>query len=195
MLESMVAAVDNKDRYTFHHSAQVTEHALALASALGLSNDELRVIRAGSLLHDVGKIGIPDRILRKPGRLTEEEWAIVKGHPSMGEALLRTVPDLGGVHEVVMGHHERFDGSGYPGGLKGTEIPLLARILAVADAYSAMISDRPYRKALSEREAIAELRKGAGTDFDPDIVATFIRFLNSPRAARSATAEPAGDLA
>jgi HD-GYP domain-containing protein (c-di-GMP phosphodiesterase class II) len=113
----------------------------------------------------------------------------------MGEALLRTVPELADVHEVVMGHHERFDGSGYPRGLQGADIPLTARILAVADAYSAMISDRPYRKALSEGEAIAELRKGAGTDFDPDIVSTFIRYLNARRAAPKTTAKPAADRA
>ncbi len=153
------------------------------------------MIRAGSLLHDVGKIGIPDRILRKPGRLTQEEWAIVKGHPTLGEALIQTMPDLGGVHEVVVGHHEHFDGSGYPKGLKGSDIPLPARILAVADAYSAMVSDRPYRKALSRDEAVAELRNGAGTAFDPDVVSAFIRCLSVPRATRAAAAEEAFGLA
>jgi HD-GYP domain-containing protein (c-di-GMP phosphodiesterase class II) len=150
-------------------------------------------MRAGSLLHDVGKIGIPDRILRKPGRLTSEEWAIVKGHPSMGEALIRTMPDLSDIHELVVSHHEHFDGSGYPKGLTGTDIPLLARILTVADAYSAMISDRPYRKALTRDEAIAELRKGAGTYFDPGIVSTFIQCVNGPSGSRFVQAEAAAE--
>ena len=175
ILESMVTAVDNKDRYTRRHSEQVTELALALAAALGLPESCLRVVRAGGLLHDIGKIGIPDRILRKPGSLNPEEWAIVRGHPSMGEALIRTVPDLADIRDLVVGHHERFDGTGYPKGLMGMEIPLLARILAVADAFSAMISDRPYRKALSTEEAIAELREGAGSHFDPGVVSTFIQ--------------------
>ena len=193
ILESMVSAVDNKNRYTRHHSEQVTELALVLGNALGLSESSLRVMRAGSLLHDVGKIGIPDRILRKPGRLTSEEWAIVKGHPSMGEALIRTMPDLSDIHELVVSHHEHFDGSGYPKGLTGTDIPLLARILTVADAYSAMISDRPYRKALTRDEAIAELRKGAGTYFDPGIVSTFIQCVNGPSGSRFVQAEAAAE--
>jgi HD-GYP domain-containing protein (c-di-GMP phosphodiesterase class II) len=185
-----VAAVDNKDQYTRRHSEQVTELTLELGNALGLPESTLRVIRAGSLLHDVGKIGIPDRILRKPGRLTTEEWAIVKGHPSMGEALFRTMPDLHEIQDLVVGHHERFDGSGYPRGLKGAEIPLLARILAVTDAYSAMITDRPYRKALTVNRALAELRKGSGSHFDPGIVSTFIQCVTRRPSATTATDGP-----
>jgi diguanylate cyclase (GGDEF)-like protein len=195
ILESMVTAVDNKDRYTRHHSEQATEYALLLGSALGLSESSLRAVRAGSLLHDVGKIGIPDRILRKPGRLTAEEWAIVKGHPSMGEALVQTMPDLNEIHELVASHHEHFDGTGYPRGLAGTDIPLLARILTVADAYAAMISDRPYRKAFSREAAIAELRKGAGTLFDPGIVSTFIQCIASPYSRPRQELEPAAEPA
>ena len=192
ILESMVTAVDNKDRYTRSHSEEVTEYALALAGALGLSESTLRVVRAGGLLHDVGKIGIPDRILRKPGRLSVEEWAIVKGHPSMGETLIRTMPDLNEIQSLVASHHERFDGTGYPRGLAGVEIPLLARVLAVADAFSAMTTDRPYRTALTKEEAIAELKLGAGTHFDPEMVATFIRYLEgSIPCALPIAAEPA----
>lgn len=177
ILESMVAAVDNKDKYTRRHSDEVTNYALTLGAALGLSEASLRVVRAGGLLHDVGKIGIPDRILRKPGRLTPEEWAIVKSHPSMGETLIRTMPDLGEIQALVASHHERFDGTGYPQGLAGADIPVLARILAVADAFSAMTTDRPYRKALTREEAISELRTGSGGQFDPGIVGAFIQYL------------------
>ena len=184
ILESMVTAVDNKDRYTRRHSEQVTELALVLGNALGLSESTLRILRAGGLLHDVGKIGIPDRILRKPGPLTPEEWAIVKGHPSMGETLIRTMPDLSDIQALVASHHEYFDGTGYPRGLSGRDIPLLARILTVADSFSAMITDRPYRKALSRRDAVFELRKGAGTHFDPAIVSTFIQCIEGPFEGR-----------
>jgi diguanylate cyclase (GGDEF)-like protein len=184
ILESMVTAVDNKDRYTRRHSEQVTELALVLGNALGLSEGTLRILRAGGLLHDVGKIGIPDRILRKPGPLTPEEWAIVKGHPSMGETLIRTMPDLSDIQALVASHHECFDGTGYPRGLSGRDIPLLARILTVADSFSAMIADRPYRKALSRNDAVFELRKGAGTHFDPAIVSTFIQCIEGPFEGR-----------
>jgi diguanylate cyclase (GGDEF)-like protein len=177
ILESMVTAVDNKDKYTRHHSDEVTNYALTLGAALGLSEASLRVVRAGGLLHDVGKIGIPDRILRKPGRLTPEEWSIVKSHPSMGETLIRAMPDLCEIQALVASHHERFDGAGYPQGLAGADIPVLARILAVADAFSAMTTDRPYRKALTLEKAISELRTGSGGQFDPGIVGAFIQCL------------------
>ena len=180
ILESMVTAVDSKDKYTRRHSEQVTELALLLGSAMGLSDASLRVLRAAGLLHDVGKIGIPDRILRKPGPLTAAEWAIVKGHPAMGETLIRTVPDLAEIQALVACHHESFDGTGYPRGLAGVEIPLLARILTVADSYSAMITDRPYRKALTRETAISELKKGAGSHFDPGMVTTFVQCLECP---------------
>jgi len=149
----------------------------------------MRAIRAGGLLHDVGKIAIPDRILWKPGQLTPDEWAIVRGHPSTGEALIRNMPGLDEVPELIAAHHERFDGKGYPKGLAGADIPLLARILAVADAYSAMISDRPYRRALTKEEALAELRREAGTHFDPGVVAAFIQYVGGQE--HSTPIEPA----
>jgi diguanylate cyclase (GGDEF)-like protein/putative nucleotidyltransferase with HDIG domain len=182
ILESTVATIDSKDKYTRRHSEEVTALALALAGAMGLPESTLRVVRTGALLHDVGKIGIPDRVLRKPGQLTPEEWAIVKGHPSMGETLVRTMPDLHEIESIVAYHHERFDGTGYPRGLSGTDIPLLARIVAVADAYSAMTTDRPYRQALSPRKAVEELIRGSGTQFDPGMVTTFLRCLNEAPA-------------
>jgi diguanylate cyclase (GGDEF)-like protein len=178
-LESMVAAVDNKDAYTRRHSDEVTEYAVMIATALDLSESTMGVVRAAGLLHDVGKIGIPDRILRKPGRLTDAEYAIVKGHPSIGETLIHAMPGLSDIRAAVVSHHERFDGGGYPHGLTGGEIPLLGRILAVADSFSAMTTDRPYHKALTRDEACAELKAGEGSQFDPGIVETFIQCLQS----------------
>lgn len=179
-LESMVTAVDNKDSYTRRHSDEVTGYALAVAEALGLSEGSQRVVRVAGLLHDVGKIGIPDRILRKPGPLTAAEYDIVKGHPTLGETIVAAMPDLEEICAAVASHHERYDGTGYPQGLANGEIPLIGRILAVADAYSAMTTDRPYRRALTRQEAVAELRACAGTQFDPEIVAAFIRWLGAP---------------
>ena len=151
-----------------------------LGNALGLSESTLRILRAGGLLHDVGKIGVPDRILRKPGPLTPEEWAIVKGHPSMGETLIRTMPDLGEIQGSWQITTSTSTAAATRGGCRGRDIPLLARILTVADSFSAMITDRPYRKALSRRDAVFELRKGAGTHFDPAIVSTFIQCIEGP---------------
>jgi len=174
LFESMVIAVDNKDSYTRRHSEQVTEYALALAATLGLSDESQSVLRCAGLLHDLGKIGIPDRILRKPGRLTAAEYEIVKGHSTLGETIIAALPDVEEIRAAVVSHHERFDGSGYPHGLRGSRIPLLGRILAVADAYSAMTSDRPYRSGLTRKEAIAELQSCSGTQFDPEIVEAFV---------------------
>lgn len=194
LFESLVTAVDNKDRYTRRHSEEVTERALELGEALGLSDDSLRVLRVAGLLHDVGKIGVPDPILRKPGRLTSAEYDIVKGHATLGETIISALPDVEEVRAAVISHHERYDGAGYPRGLRGKEIPLLGRIMAVADAYSAMTADRPYRKALSREDAIGELRLGAGTQFDPEIVASFIACLTGRcrrhRADDEATVRP-----
>jgi HD-GYP domain-containing protein (c-di-GMP phosphodiesterase class II) len=133
-----------------------------------------------ALLHDVGKIGVPDRILRKPGALTREEVEFMDQHSLIGSMMIaQHLPDLAEVREAVVSHHERWDGSGYPGRLHGTDIPLLGRILAVADAYSAMITDRPYRAALGHNEAIAQLVKGSGTQFDPGIVRVFVECLSA----------------
>ncbi|HJW75102.1 MAG TPA: HD domain-containing phosphohydrolase [Thermoleophilia bacterium] len=174
MLEGLVTSVDNKDNYTHRHSREVTEHALAMAAALDLPEQARRIVRVAGLLHDVGKIGVPDGILRKPGRLTDEEYEVVKQHPTLGEVIIREIPDLEEICGAIVAHHERWDGAGYPHGLKGESIPLLARILGVADAYSAMTSDRPYRMGMSPQEAIAELRACAGSQFDPALVELFV---------------------
>ncbi len=178
MLGSLVTIVDNKDRYTRHHSEEVTAIAMSIGEALNLSDESQRVLRVAGLLHDVGKIGVPDRILRKPGRLTGEEYETIKQHSLLGDAIIAAIPDLAEIRAAVLSHHERFDGHGYPNELGGDGIPLLARILAVADSYSAMITDRPYRKALSKEGAIAELLAGKGTQFDPDCVDAFLGVLD-----------------
>jgi diguanylate cyclase (GGDEF)-like protein/putative nucleotidyltransferase with HDIG domain len=174
LFESLVTAVDNKDRYTRRHSEAVTEYALAISREMGLSEESQRVLRVASLLHDVGKIGVPDRILRKPGRLSEAEYEIVKGHSLLGETIIAAIPDVEEIRAAVASHHERYDGNGYPYRLAKDAIPLLGRIMAVADTYSAMTTDRPYRKALTRAEAVSELRACSGTQFDPQIVETFI---------------------
>ena len=183
VLDGLVTAVDGKDHYTRKHSDDVSGQAVALASELGLSPDTVRCLRIAGLLHDVGKIGIPDRILRKPGSLNDDEFEIVKQHVGLGELIIKEIPNLLEVLAAVGSHHERYDGQGYPRGLRGEEIPLLGRILAVADAYSAMTIDRPYRKALTAAEARDELRRVSGTQLDPQVVATFFTILDRPAVA------------
>ena len=173
-LETMVIAVDNKDHYTRRHSEGVTEYALWIAEELGLSDETMRAIRIAGLLHDVGKIGVPDEILRKPGRLTEEEFDIMKRHPWVGEMIMKALPEVSCAVDGVRGHHERWDGRGYPAGLAGDDIPLLGRILAVADAFSAMTTTRPYRKEMSWEEALEEVRNNIGSQFDPQMAEAFL---------------------
>jgi diguanylate cyclase (GGDEF)-like protein/putative nucleotidyltransferase with HDIG domain len=175
VLDGLVTAVDNKDHYTRRHSEDVTAYALLMAEALGLSEESQRSLRIAGLLHDVGKIGVPDQILRKPGPLDLEEHAVVKQHAQLGELIVRDVPNLKEVQAAVGAHHESYDGSGYPRGTKGQEIPLLARILAVADAFSAMTSNRPYRAAMNREMAEAELRSVAGSQLDPQLVELFLQ--------------------
>src|SRR5262249_37981850 len=147
ILDGLVTAVDRKDHYTRAHSEEVTRLALLLGSGLGLSPETLRALRLAGLLHDVGKIGIPDRILKKPGPLTFEEAEVMNCHPALGEAIVAGLPDTADIRTGVRSHHERWDGKGYPDGLAGEAIPLLGRLLAVADCFSAMTTSRPYRAA------------------------------------------------
>ncbi|MEZ5126215.1 MAG: diguanylate cyclase [Thermoleophilia bacterium] len=175
MLDSLIAAVDNKDRYTRQHSEEVTRYALMLATYLDLGEGEKRILHAAGLLHDVGKIGVPDVLLRKPGRLADAEYEIVKNHAALGAALIQDIPDEDEVRMAIVAHHEHWDGSGFPAGLRGDEIPFLARILAVADAYSAMTSDRPYRKALTHEDALEQLVEASGTQLDPELAEAFVQ--------------------
>ncbi|MGI4792161.1 MAG: HD domain-containing phosphohydrolase [Janthinobacterium lividum] len=177
MLDALVTAVDNKDRYTCRHSEDVLNYSLMIGRELGLDEAQQRTIAVSALLHDVGKIGVPDAILRKPGTLTDEEFAAIQQHPSMGAALVSTVPGLEGTLDAVRHHHERWDGAGYPSGLKGSEIPLVARLMAVADAFSAMTTDRPYRQGMDREKALSILEAGLGSQWDPECVAAFIQAL------------------
>ncbi len=186
-LDSLVSAVDNKDHYTRRHSAQVAEHSALMAKALGLESEQQEALRVASLLHDVGKIGVPDRILRKPGSLTAKEVDYMRQHPLIGSMMIsQHLPESVDVKDAVASHHERWDGMGYPARLRDREIPLLARILAVADAYSAMTTDRPYRAGIDAREAMERLVEGRGTQFDPDLVQTFVACHAPAGAALSA---------
>ena len=169
-IRSLAETIDAKDTYTRGHSERVSLYSEAIARGLELPPDELQTIRYAGYLHDVGKIGIPDAILTKPGKLTLEEFKIIKRHPVLSERILKPAGFPFPVQPIVRHHHERYDGKGYPDGLVGEEIPLGARILFVADAYEAMTSDRPYRKALSVKRALSELTKNKGTQFDPKVV-------------------------
>ncbi len=185
VFEGLVATVDAKDHYTRAHSEDVTVHALFLAQALGLGEEERRLLRLAGLLHDIGKVGVPDGILRKPGPLTDEEFEIVKQHVALGDAIVGAAPQLTEVRSSVRHHHERWDGAGYLDGLAGEGIPTLARVLAVADAYSAMTTTRPYRKALTSHVALARIARAAGSQLDPAMAMTFVRAMRA-QAAREA---------
>ncbi len=173
-LEALGGALDLKDKETEGHCQRVTAFTIAIAKGMGISREELRHIARGAFLHDIGKMGVPDWILRKPGPLTEEERAIVRKHCDIGFEMLRRIPFLKEPAEIVLSHQEFFDGTGYPRGLKGEEIPLGARIFAIADTLDAMISDRPYRSALPLEAAKEEIQRCSGTQFDPKVVQVFL---------------------
>jgi diguanylate cyclase (GGDEF)-like protein/putative nucleotidyltransferase with HDIG domain len=175
VLQGLVLAVDAKDRYTKRHSDDVARYASFLAERLGLPAETIRSLRMAALLHDIGKIGVPDRILRKPGRLSEDEYTVLKQHVLLGDSIVRDLPDVEAIRGAIRHHHERWDGDGYLDRLAGEEIPLLARIIAVGDAFSAMTTDRPYRKALGVREALFRLEDAAGTQLDERLVDAFVR--------------------
>jgi len=174
-LQALTAALEARDRETRGHSERVVSFSLRLGREMGLGREELRSLEFGSLLHDIGKIGVPDAILRKPSALNEAEWAKMREHPLHGARILRHIHFLEGAARVVAQHHERWDGSGYPLGLRAEEIDLNARVFAVADAFDAITSDRVYRRARSYEEAAREVERCAGTHFDPRVVAAFRR--------------------
>lgn len=173
-IKALAAAIDAKDPYTCGHSQRVMEYALLQGRSLSFSDDNLAVLEYGGILHDVGKIGIADTILSKPGSLTEEEWAAIRQHPIIGANILQDIPFLEKVRQLVRYHHERYDGHGYPDGLRGEGIPMGARVLAVADAFDTMTTARSYRAALTVEYAVAELRRCCRTQFCPVAVEAFI---------------------
>lgn len=178
MLQALSAAVDARDHYTAQHSMHVADYACAIAYQMGLK-DQLGLLEQAGLLHDIGKIGVPDQVLLKPARLNDEEYRLIKSHVSESAQIIGTVPFLAEVVPVVRHHHERWDGSGYPDRLAGESIPLPSRVLAVADAFDAMTTDRPYRLALSTEAARAQMLEGRGTQFDPGVVDALVSLLDS----------------
>lgn len=174
-MDALVHALDAREHETQAHSRRVAEYAVRLAREMGLSGTELDTVRQGALLHDIGKIGIPDNILLKPGRLTDAEWREMRRHPQIGYWILNGIDRLRPAAGIVLAHHERFDGTGYPRGLKGEEIPLGARIFSVADSLDAMTSDRPYQYRKTYEEARDEIRNNSGLQFAPDVVHCFLR--------------------
>jgi diguanylate cyclase (GGDEF)-like protein len=179
VIEALSTALAERDRYTGDHSACVVDLTREVARALGLAEAEVERIAAAALVHDVGKVGIPDRILHKPAPLDDDDWELMRDHPVIGERILRTIPGMGAVARIVRHEHERFDGAGYPDGLAGEQIPIGSRVILACDAYHAMTSDRPYRRAMAHDDAIAELARSAGTQFDPQVVAALLGRLDT----------------
>jgi diguanylate cyclase (GGDEF)-like protein/putative nucleotidyltransferase with HDIG domain len=171
---ALVSTVEARDHYTYGHSRKVNTYAVALAESIGLSPDEVSKVSTAALLHDIGKIGVPDKILNKKGKLSGEDWEAIKSHPRLGANIVGNIPNLVPCVSSILYHHERWDGGGYPEGLKGEEIPIEARILAIADSFAAMTSARPYRPALHTEDVIKEIRRCAGSQFDPQLVEGFI---------------------
>jgi HD-GYP domain-containing protein (c-di-GMP phosphodiesterase class II) len=173
-IEGWSRALDLRDKETEGHTQRVTQMTLKLARAMGLSSDELVHIRRGVLLHDIGKMGVPDHILLKPGKLTDEEWQIMQRHPVYAYELLSPIAYLRPALDIPYCHHEKWDGSGYPRGLRGEQIPFAARLFAIVDVVDALRSDRPYRKGWPEKQVLAYIREQSGVHFDPQVVAAFL---------------------
>lgn len=181
-VQALADTVDSRDPYTFEHSQRMAEYAKGIAKELDLPAEEIEVIELSARVHDLGKIGITDLILQKPGRLTQEERLEVQQHVRIGAEILQEFPRYREGRDIVYYHHERYDGNGYLEGLKGDEIPIGSRVIAVADAYDAMTTDRPYRKAITHEAAVDELKKHSGTQFDPVVVGAFLKYLDRQRA-------------
>lgn len=181
-IEALAEAIDARDSYTYGHSRQVTRYAVRLAELAGLPPEQIELLQYAGLLHDVGKIGIRDYILLKPGALSDEEFAIMRRHPQIGVKIIEGVRGLRQVLPIIEGHHERWDGQGYPQGLAGEAIPREARILAIADAYEAMTADRAYRPAMEQEEALAILLRGRGAGWDPELIDLFVELIRSEGA-------------
>ena len=179
MISALTAAIDAKDHYTYAHSKNVARYAATLAVAAGLNDDQVRTIYAAGLLHDIGKISIPEKILNKTDQLADEEYQIMKDHVNNSIEMIRHLPEMDYLIPAVLGHHERWDGKGYPRGIAGEEIPVSARCLAIADVFDAMTTDRPYRKGLPLEFALEEMDKQAGKQLDPQLTPVFVRLIRS----------------
>ncbi len=194
-LEALVSALDFREHETQYHSKRVASYAVRLARELGVKEDELKYVYWGGLLHDIGKIGVPDSILLKPGALNEDEWKEMRKHPEIGYRIIENIDFLGPAKDIVLYHHERWDGKGYPLGLSGENIPFYARIFSVVDALDAITTDRPYRKAQSFTKAYQEIKKCAGTQFDPEVVKVFLRIpVSEWKAIKKSIIEEKGDM-
>ncbi|KJR48445.1 HD-GYP domain [Desulfosporosinus sp. I2] len=189
-VEALVQALEAKDTYTSGHSERVGKLAVAIAEGLEMSDDKIQSLKYAAVLHDVGKIGVSENILNKEGKLLDSEWEIIRSHPVMGQTIIKSIKFLFDIGQVVRHHHERIDGNGYPDGIKGIEIPLESRIIAVADTYDAITSDRSYRKGSTHDEAIAELKRVADTQLDPEIVEIFCKVVTNEMIERTASTEP-----
>ncbi|MBI2921130.1 MAG: HD domain-containing protein [Planctomycetes bacterium] len=180
-IRTIVAALEAKDRYTCGHSERVTTYAVEIARAMDWTEKDLNTLNLSALLHDVGKIGIPERVLLKPGKLTAEEYEIMKQHPVIGAEIIKHLKNAASIIGGIRYHHERWDGMGYPDGLKAEQIPLMARIIQMADSYDAMTSHRPYRKGLTHEEVVSEVERCKGSQFDPKIAEVFLRLVRGGR--------------
>ncbi|NPA91049.1 MAG: HD-GYP domain-containing protein [Chloroflexi bacterium] len=189
-VEKMADVIDRRDPYTAGHSIRVADLAARIAIEMGLPWEEVETIRAAARVHDLGKIEIDSIVLNKPGRLDDREWELMRRHPIVGAEIISRFPEFARGADYIRYHHERWDGKGYPYGLKGEEIPLGARIIAVADSYDAMTTDRPYRRALSRDVVVAELKRGAGVQWDPRVVAAFLRVLGEEESQSGTDAIP-----
>lgn len=195
VLFSLAKAVEARDPYTQGHGRRVGHYAALLGRAIGMGKDELQALQWGAILHDIGKIGVPDAVLQKPGKLTDEEWSVMRSHPEIGADICAPLKSAKMLLPIIRHHHERWDGRGYPDGLTGEDIPLVARVMAVADAFDAITTDRPYREGCPPEVAFKILRNGAGTQWDPNLIEPFIRAVRADTSLSSTgvpEAEPAG---
>ncbi|RLD16387.1 MAG: hypothetical protein DRI22_01315, partial [Caldiserica bacterium] len=176
-IKALAHALEARDPYYQGHSERVARYSVEIARKMGLPQEQVENVRRAALIHDIGKIGVPDTILLKPSSLTKQEWEKIREHPKIGEEIVKPIDFLQNISPIIRSHHERWDGLGYPDGLKGEEIPMGARIIAVADSYDSMTSSRPYREALSREGALEELKREKGRQFDPHLVDIFLEIL------------------
>ena len=187
-METLVRTIQAKDQYTSGHSTRVSRYALLIAEKLGLSTKERHQLYLAAMLHDIGKIGVPDELLHRPGNLSDEEMERVRNHVQLGASMIEMLGEMHPIVPLIRHHHESWDGTGYPDGMKGEEIPLISRISSVADMYDAMTSDRPYRKRRSHEQAVEEIKRTTGTKVDPRVAEAFLQVLKEIAPAEQADA-------